>query len=1035
MPELFAHSPDSIRTALSRDTGKCFDLVRVLATLLQSIQMQKQFTSPTKGASGANANHQPSKRLLLSTLFFLSGATSLGYEVVWFKRFANVWGSSALAMALVVGAVLLGLGLGAFLVGRRTRTISNPIRWYAVFELLIGICALLVPLAAGLLGGLNTWLTAVAGGSTVLLTLFRGFLTFLVLGIPTILMGGTLPLLVKSASSDTEEHGTTAAWMYGINTAGAATGCLLTGFWIVPMLGLMWTNIAVACVNVAIAGIAYAKGRDEESTQATKEASQQLSGALKGSPKASPPQPAASGYFLILFAAALAGFASLGLQMVWARQLAVMLGGSTYAFSASLFVFLTGVGLGALLFERLRARRADLFRLTAIVIGGLVVATVVGKLLLPTTTGIVAMVKPLRATHGLNAIVCGAAAMTLELIPALAMGVLFPIFISLCKTPNAGAGQIVGSVYGWNTIGSIFGAFFTMVVLVPAIGIPATIALNIGLYLGVLILLQLGSGGGIRGSTILALIAGVASMALASRPLDPRLTDFGSFLYGYAPPEDLKDAMKVLFFKEGRSCNVFVSETDNHRSLRVNGKSDASTATDMETQLALAYLPRALRPAATNVLVVGFGSGTTVGASLLFPETRVHCAEIEPAVIAASEFFGAVNHKPEQSPRFIPILDDGRNFLQSTTEKFDLVISEPSNPWIAGISGLFAKEFYESARRKLQSGGLFAQWVHLYALQSEDFRMIARTFRASFPHTGLLWINDKNTILVGSDQPILPPPAALGRIQQAVETVPPIRRDLERYFQARSFPALLLSRYFLDDSGFEALATADGATSLHTDINLRLEFDAPRRLFAGPIDPEKRPARAILEATGSHPALGAILSNGPPGSDLIAALRYQASIFNKSAMPKQLTKAAQLGLIHAPKDSFFLAQTIHPNAEPLAEAVFADIATRLVEASPDEAAKAGGSLWQKQRYAEAAKLFETLVQRHPNSATGWMGLAMNLRSLGRTPDAEKARKRALELDPMIGLLRSSMTALESQASAGGRNTLAPSGSETEKPEP
>jgi spermidine synthase len=284
--------------------------------------MKQNSTSTTKGVTGANSQGRDSKRLLLSILFFLSGATSLGYEVVWFKRFANVWGSSALAMALVVGSVLLGLGLGAFLIGRRTRIIANPIQWYAIFELLIGVCALLVPMGAGLLGGLNTWLTSAAGGSPILLTLFRGFLTFLVLGVPTVLMGGTLPLLVKSLSSGTEEPGTTAAWMYGINTAGAAVGCLLTGFWIVPMLGLMWTNIAVACVNFVIAGIAYTNARDEEPTTPS---------IAKASAMSVASQAASSGYLLILIAAALAGFASLGLQMIWARQLAVMLGGSTYA--------------------------------------------------------------------------------------------------------------------------------------------------------------------------------------------------------------------------------------------------------------------------------------------------------------------------------------------------------------------------------------------------------------------------------------------------------------------------------------------------------------------------------------------------------------------------------------------------------------------------------------------------------------------------------------------------------------------------------
>ena len=969
---------------------------------------------------------------MLSMLFFCSGATSLGYEVIWFKRFANVWGSSALAMAVVVASVLVGLGVGAFIVGRRVEKITNPIRWYGWCEVGIGVLALIIPLETGLLGNLNAWITSMCGQSAFTLSLARGLLTLLVVGPPCLLMGGTLPLLVKHSTPENDHAGSYSAWLYGINTAGAATGCLLAGFLVIPTFGLFWTNIIMVGLNLIIAAIAFSMAAKSPAIAPGVPPVQ-----TKPVPKAEPTAKEPRRLF-ILMAVALAGFASLGLQMIWARQLAVMLGGSTYAFSASLFVFLSGVGLGALLYRVVQPRFSNPLQLAAITIAILIIATVAGKMALPTTTGLVAMLKPLRASHALNTAVCAGAAMTLEFIPALMMGVLFPLFVSLCRPANAGMGQVVGSIYGWNTIGSIGGAFLTMILFVPALGIPQTLALFLALYLATLILLHLGNGDGFSGSTFAALGVGVVAAVLAARPLDPRLTDFGAFMYGYAPPADLRDAMKVLSYKEGRSCNVLVTESQNHRSLRVNGKVDASTSVDMETQLALAYLPHCLRPEARDVLVVGFGSGTTVGASLLFPETRVRAVEIEPAVVAASPFFAAVNHRPEQSSRFTAIYDDGRSFLQATDQKFDLVISEPSNPWIAGISSLFAREFYQTARKKLQPGGLFAQWVHMYALEATDYQMIVRTFLSAFPHASLIWINDKNTILVGSDQPILPPAATLKRSQQLIEGLPPVKADLEKYFQARSLPALLLSRYLLDEAGLQQFVNAEKSGQLHTDVNLRLEFDAPRRLFAGPIDADKSPARAVLEAAGNNSAIAKLLQTEGSSPDLLLALKYQTAIFNKSSFSKHVTKFAQLGLSLSPRDSFFLAQMLHPNAEPLNDTAFAELAARLAEVSPDEAAKVGGGLWQKQKYSAAAKIFEALTKNHPNSATAWMNLAMNLRPLGKMAEAEAARKRAMQLDPMIGLLRSSMSAMETQAQKSGssaaRDSLLPSTSIEDKTE-
>jgi spermidine synthase len=947
----------------------------------------------------------PRPHRLISVLFFCSGATSLAYEVVWFKRFSHVWGNSALAMALVVACFLLGLGAGALLFGRWADRIRSPLLWYGWCEAGIGLLALLIPFEIGWLGGLNSWLYSHLHDAGLFHALARGLLTLLVIGPPCVLMGGTLPLLVKQTVAGPEDAGRSTAWLYGINTAGAAMGCLAAGFWLIPSFGLAWTNIAVAAGNGAIAAVALLAARRFA-----------LSSVPAPASGSTPPAPGAAGRpaMWIYAAVILTGLASLMLQMIWTRQLAVMLGGSTYAFTTTLFIFLTGVGLGSLLCRFLQRRNADPIRLIAITIGLLVVFTAAGRFAIPAATDFVGLAASFRDSQFANALVCVGGGLLLEFLPAIGMGVLFPLLVGIASQHKNRIGNTVGAIYAWNTLGSIGGAFLTMLVLVPALTLPKATALALALYLGALLLVHFKARVRTSGSVVLvSLFAGTVAALFAARPLDPRLTDYGAFLYGYMPADELLRDMKVLFFREGPACNVLVVESGDHRWLRVNGKTDASTQVDMETQLALAYLPRCLKPEAQDVLIIGHGSGVTAGASLLFPGTTVTCCEIEPGILEGSRFFSAVNHGPESSGRFTPVLDDGRSFLQATERRFDLIISEPSNPWLAGISSLFTRECYAAARARLKPGGLFAQWVHLYSLDRADYTMILRTVQAVFPYAALVWINDNNTIIVASEQPITPTPNTLERAQKLVNGLPPVKADLQRYFQATSLPALLLSRYLLDEQALKTFVDSAPSGQLHTDVNLRLEFDAPRRLYRGPTDAASSPARIVLRAAGEALCISKIMQAHGSTPEALLALKYQTALFNRHGNAAAVQNAARLGSRAASGDPFFLTHLLL-SPEALDDASFAQAAARLVEVSPDEAANVGGGLWQRRKHQRAAVIFESLVKRHPSSATVWMGLAMNLHALGRSADAELARKKALQLDPLAGFIRSSITALEAQ---------------------
>lgn len=794
---------------------------------------------------------------LASTLFVLSGATGLAYQVIWFKRFAHVWGSTSLAFAAVAGSFLFGLGLGAWLIGRLADRIARPLRWYGACELAIGVLALVIPFEIAALIGASVGLYATIPEQPLLRYLFQFTITLLVIGPPCVLMGGTLPLLIRllTPRAGSLDHAT--GWLYAINTMGAATGCYLTGFHLLPLIGILWTNVLAAAVNVTIGLVALAASR----------AKQRAPEGAPRPPAPGPERPASAGPWAprgAQLAAAFAGCGALVLEMTWSRQLALVLGGSTYAFTATLFVVLVGIALGSLIYHRWLRPVASRWETPLAAIGVLTVATLAGKAGLPALSRWVAPegVRHLRADAGWNGAICVGASLALEMIPAVTMGLLFPLFIHRTRAGAERVGAAVGSVYAWNTLGSIAGAGFTAVLLFPHLGTAGAMALALGLYLLALLVLMpwRDPRASVAGST--TALVGAVAVVLAARPIDPLLTNSGMFHYGppaalvgdLAPVGQWRSAFTPLFFREGASSNVLVTRARAAGvTLRVNGKVDGSDGGDMTQQLGIAYFPLFLAPAAKDIMVIGFGTGTTPGAALMVPGTRVTCCEIEPAVYECAAQFAAVNHRPyemNRAPRdpgrFSMIFGDGRTALQGSGRKFDLILSEPSNPWIAGVSNLFTREFFRTARQHLNEGGVLAQWVQTYSFTSADYMMIVRTLRTEFPHYGVVIFSDgSDTVLLASTRPLLPDPVGLAALQRVVDRSPGITADLETWFGGTRLGDLLVSHYLVGEQELNRLVDADGSTAINTDLHLRLEFDAPLHLFRK-VAPEEDAAGALL---------------------------------------------------------------------------------------------------------------------------------------------------------------------------------------------
>jgi predicted membrane-bound spermidine synthase/Flp pilus assembly protein TadD len=958
--------------------------------------------------SSKKSTTAPALFWLASLLFFVSGGTGLVYQVVWFKRFGHVWGSSSLAFAAVGGSFLFGLGLGAYLFGRVTDRLDAPLRWYGICELLIGTLALIIPFEIAALVDASVGLYAAIPEEHFLRFLFQFGVTLLVIGPPCALMGGTLPLLIRQLTTHDGSLDQATGWLYAINTFGAATGCYLAGFHLLPSLGLLWTNNLAAAVNVTIGLISLNASVRGIGHNVSRQAS----------PAAEQPVREGIAMWRLFFATALSGCAALMLEMTWTRQLALVLGGSTYAFSATVFVVLVGIAIGSLIFHAGLRGRQSTTTAALVIIVLLVITTAAGKLLLPALSVALSpeAVREMRSQQFYNGLLCVGASAVLELLPAIGMGLLFPLFVNMTKASAARVGAAVGNIYAWNTLGSIAGASLTAILLFPRIGTAGAMAAASALYVVALVLVVPWSVGTFAFRGAVAAAIGAAAVLVTARPIDPRLTNVGLYFYGDPAKtygtENWVDKITPVFFREGASSNVFVnSSSPGTTSLRVNGKVDASNGVDMVTQLGLAYFPRMLKPEAKDVLVIGFGSGCSSGASLLFRNTHVTCCEIEPAVYDATEAFAEYNHRPQEKTRawlearqaelpesqrltpeqiqeqarFHMVFGDGRTAIQAASRKYDLIISEPSNPWLAGVSNLFTREFFHAAREALTEDGVLAQWIQTYNFTLGDYLMIVRTMQSEFPHYGVVLLADGlDTLLVASNRPLLPTAESLESVQRFVDETPELKTDLRKWFGTADARLLLLEYYQLGEPQLNRLVEEDGSKHLNTDLHLRLEFDAPLHLFS----------KLQSRDTATFGLLNAV---DPKWTDQLAA---RAGL------------TAQSGGYH-----FLLAdrlsrrannQTITPRKEVPAkmQEVMKELQTAIrLDASLPEAyrlmAKTYIAAQQPREAAEAYRRYLALVKDDPGLHAEY---GHTLMTLGNYAQAAAEFERALELQPVIRLI-------------------------------
>ena len=735
--------------------------------------------------------------------FFLTGATSLIFEVVWARLLLLSLGTTPMAMGIVLGAFMGGMAVGSWSAGRALIRRLEPIAVYAGLEAWIGLYALATPFVLRLVD--------------LAPPTFQLALGVLALLPATVAMGTSLPVLVRVLEGGTTNRATTVGWLYAVNTAGGVAGPLLTVFLLFPLAGLSRTLVMTALVNLLVGGAVWL-GRSCWAPADLR----RLAVAPTGTPGAATPVPRL--LYLIL---AVSGATAMVYEMAWSRTLSMVYGSSVYGVSIMLSTFLVGIALGSWLSAtRVRRRPATMLGAVWLLAGSAWAAFVslyVGGRLPFLFLDLYRRVDG--GTTGLFGVQFLLAAF-LMLPATLCLGALLPVVVSVALR-GVCERSVVSSLYATNLLGSAAGALVAVGLLLASVGLNVSVQVGVLVALGLALVITVrlpGPHARTIGVTVAALML-VLALDGGARQL---ALSFG--LYHGAPSyadtddrgiRDLLASHELLFYRDGPTASVAVQKVDRYVLLKINGKTDASTgAGDIETQTLLGHLPVMAAPRVDRVAVVGFGSGMTVGAVLTHPVREVDVFEIEPAVIEASRYFEPINGRPLDDDRLHLVIGDARGELRRDVEPYDVIISEPSNPWITGVANLFTRDFFELTASRLAPGGVFAQWFQLYGMSEDSAREVMASFRSVFPH--VVAFNDRDLILLGSDRPIT---FSLDQMTRRFAD-PGVRASLAEAFVR--YPADLLVKLRLDERGTAAFAAG---AALNTDDNMRLELAAPRTLY------------------------------------------------------------------------------------------------------------------------------------------------------------------------------------------------------------
>lgn len=773
------------------------------------------------------------KHRLILAFFFLTGLTGLAYELVWIRLLILSFGSTQFAITTVLATFMAGLAAGSMIFGRVVDKYSSPLKVYGIIEIILGVYCVISPLLFHLVKTLYLWASPITAGSTYRADFepVQFALSLLVLIVPTTLMGGTLPALVKYMAR-AEKIGMNFALPYAVNTLGAVTGCLVTGLFSLYYFGVNATVYLAGVIDIVVGVLILVMYRKAPS------ASEDSAAALAAPAAIFPGQGSRRVNAVIITVFYLSGFASLAYEVLWTRVLSLVLGSSVYAFTIMLATFLAGIGIGSIAFAPFvdRCKRPLFwFALLEAVIGIFALASIFIYRELPF------IFFNLKQSFGeqfwlflVFKIVLASAVM---IVPTLAMGAIFPLVTRIYSEGVGTIGRKVGNIYFINTAGAIFGSFAGGFILVPIVGAQAGVMLMAGLNIVLSVVIVYVSAIPLRakyafGAAFACLYAVIAFMLPSWEKM---AMTTGMYVNDYgdkagASFETWRFDEKLLYYHEGLNAIITVRSSGPNGeviSYQANGKYEARSENGLppKSWAILGHLPTMLHDdEPRDALVIGLGSGVTLGMMEHYPYASFDVVELEHAVINAARFFSKANHNALDDPRVRLHVTDGRSFLASIDKKYDVIVSGVSDPWISGVSNLFTYDYFMELKSKLTEDGLVALWFSNYRNTPEDFKTGLNTFAEVFPNTSV-WFHYKanlDLVVIGTvgDHAL-----HMDRLK-AVFARPEVKDELRKI--EIDTPYDMFSLYL---AGGDDLRGFLKGADVNTDERPILEFSLPKSLY------------------------------------------------------------------------------------------------------------------------------------------------------------------------------------------------------------
>lgn len=901
------------------------------------------------------------ERLIL-LCFFVSGACGLVYEVAWLRVLGLIFGNTTFATSTVLAGYMAGLGLGALWWGKRIDQGGEPVKVYAWLEAGIGIYAFLTPFLWKGIDLLTIGFYRFISPSFALALFFKFIVAFSALLFPTFLMGATLPVLSKYFVRSDGEVAKQVGLLYGLNTLGAVLGVLFSGFIALQTFGVWQTVYLTGFFNLIIFYLCNryrASATSENAAEKTeKNAPQPISLPLP----ASSFSPALTKILLTAFA--LSGAVSMMYEIAWTRVLAMALGSSVYAFCIMLATFLFGISIGSYLFSRIpRTFTIDLHTFAAF--QGLTALTAILGINLFNDMPYY-FVKVFFAAHGSDLVLQLGKFLLCSVVmlpPTLCIGAMFSCFIHVLRTSQP-LGKEIGEAYFANTIGTILGSVLTGFCLIPLVGIQNTLLIAAGINTAIAFLIFFIPKEFSHWKRYAVCALAFSVIIFSAHAVKPWNRGFISSDLAVKPERaagiskaQLLANMKernLLFYKEGLSATVTVTKLRDNLSLSVNGKVDASNE-DTFTQFLLGHLPMALHSNPKQVLIIGLGSGSTAAAVASYPVEKIDMVELEKAVVEGSVYFHELNRNVLRDPRLRIHINDGRNFALLNPEKYDVIISEPSNPWMAGVANLFSVEHYRTMKKRLAPGGIVCQWFHAYSMSPEDTRMIIRTFSEVFPDVSLWTSYYPDLMLIGKNEPLQ---LDMKNFEKAFK-IPAVQGDLGSH--GIKNPAGFMANALLFDTSLRLLSKT---ARINSDNHPYLEFSAPRNLY-----------KNTLQQNWTMLMASRIIGSMPEIRNLEPPQEQNAEFFNALAygfLAKHFTNEAEAMLAKA--------KTIDPD----------NLETLLLY---------GTFYYQIGLKAKARESFLEVIEKGAVSDIAYYHLGLIFQEEGQLLKAIEFFKKAAEIDP------------------------------------